>query len=404
MIVVNNAVDEPWSLADGGDTAEMGGTGSVGGANSDVGDAVRRERRELVWDNGDRYEGEWLGELMDGAGTWTGADGERYVGEWRDGERHGRGLSTGADGETYDGQWEEGVEHGRGLYSDPEDGWIDALWEDGEAVRILSRGDAGEAAPELPDDLGGSGCDDGASVVGAVSEPDAAPQVAFAAGAGGAGSDVAAAEAPARRKKQGKAAAEEPVLPVGDGVAIDLENADGTFHVPETVDDVMACLRMELKNRRAMGNAKGFFAFFDADGDGDVDGDEFKTCLLLLLPMLGPELLKAVYCEVDADGDGSVDYGEFAARMFQNPGTKRRRRPGQVQKRRGGKVYKDGVAEALDPISTHLDKLKGFSYVPKQKKKPGARKDVSTQAIPTATLHVRPWGNGDLYRSRSVVI
>ena len=122
MIVLNNVADEPWSLAaDGGETAELSGTdtGSDAGAGSDVGDAVVREQRVLVWDNGDRYEGEWLGELMDGAGTWTGADGERYVGEWRDGERHGRGLSTGPDGSMYDGQWEDGVEHGRGLYSDP---------------------------------------------------------------------------------------------------------------------------------------------------------------------------------------------------------------------------------------------------------------------------------------------
>ena len=137
----------------------------------------------------------------------------------------------------------------------------------------------------------------------------------------------------------------------------------------------MACLRQELKNRRAMGNAKGFFAFFDADGDGDVDGDEFKGALGALLPMLGPELLEAVYLEVDADGDGSVDYGEFAARMFQKPGGKQRRRPGREQKRRGGRVYKDGVAQALDPISTHLDRLKGFSYAPKQKKKQAVRKD-----------------------------
>ena len=40
--------------------------------------------------------------------------------------------------------------------------------------------------------------------------------------------------------------------------------AQAAADAPQTVDEVMACLRKELKTRRAMGNAKGFFTFFDA--------------------------------------------------------------------------------------------------------------------------------------------
>lgn len=111
------------------------------------------------------------------------------------------------------------------------------------------------------------------------------------------------------------------------------------------------------------------------DGDGDVDGDEFKAALSQLIPMLSEDLLEAVYREVDTDGDGSIDYSEFAARMFKKPGAKqptapKRSRIGDVQKRRG-RSFKPGVAEALDPISVHLEQLKKFSYVRYAKKNAG---------------------------------
>eukprot|EP01046_Picozoa_sp_COSAG06_P036095 COSAG06_NODE_3947_length_4738_cov_2.160379_3_plen_222_part_00 len=120
------------------------------------------------------------------------------------------------------------------------------------------------------------------------------------------------------------------------------------------------------------------------DGDGDVDGDEFKSGLSQLVPVLSQDVLEAVYREVDADGDGNVDYGEFASRMFQKPGMKRptapkRGRPGERQKRRG-RAFKPGVAEALDPISAHLEQLKKFSYVSKKKRKDGERTDGRTVA------------------------
>jgi hypothetical protein len=232
MIVTSNAVDEPWSMGTGGSLSQV----AVDGGGS------AREWRELMWDNGDRYEGEWVGDLMHGRGSWVAANGERYEGEWRDGERHGRGLFTGLDGETYDGQWEDGVEHGRGLYADPEDGWILALWEDGDAVQILRKGNVGEEPPSSEDSDAAGAQDDAESAVSVVSEP------------GGAAGDVEQS-ADTRRPTQ-----EHTAAPIDSGVGIDI----GEQGTPETVDDVMACLRKELKNRRAMGNAKGFFAFFDA--------------------------------------------------------------------------------------------------------------------------------------------
>lgn len=300
MIITSDAPAgaEPWALAGG-----------------------QRERRQYSWPNGDRYDGEWLGDLMDGTGTWTGAGGDRYEGGWKAGERHGQGRFTGPGGECYDGEWKAGMENGRGRYSDPEDGWIDAMWHDGEALEILGTG-AGDTEP--------------AAAVSRAPQPAAAPA--------------------ADRSKE--------------------------------VDEVMAMLRNQLKTRRSMGNARGFFSFFDADGDGAVDGEEFKDALSRLLPELQPDLLEAVYREVDADGDGYVDYGEFSSRMFRKEKQKSvapkcaRLYGAQTRRRRRGREHKQGVAEALVPISSQLGRVKEFTYVPKQKKATG-RTDGKTIAEAT---------------------
>ena len=51
------------------------------------------------------------------------------------------------------------------------------------------------------------------------------------------------------------------------------------------------------------------------DGDGDVDGDEFKAALSQLIPQLSDNILEAVYREVDTDGDGTIDFNEFLDMM-----------------------------------------------------------------------------------------
>lgn len=253
MIVVSDAVDEPWSMAVGSAALDD----EVAAMTEDA--VAAREWRELVWDSGERYVGEWLGDLMDGKGTWFGVDGERYEGEWRDGERHGRGVYTDRGGETYDGQWEDGAEHGQGLYNDPEHGWIFAVWDEGEAVSILNRGKAGVAPPSLE-------------------ELDGTAAAAAAADGSGRGDNDDDASAVGGVSKSGHGTGHGDGTTVGKSV--DSSSNENDVHqanvvgpsdvtgaatdIPQTVDDVMECLRKELKNRRAMGNAKGFFTFFDA--------------------------------------------------------------------------------------------------------------------------------------------
>ena len=39
-----------------------------------------------VWDDGNKYVGEWKDDKRDGQGTYTYANGDKYVGEFKDGK------------------------------------------------------------------------------------------------------------------------------------------------------------------------------------------------------------------------------------------------------------------------------------------------------------------------------
>ena len=61
-----------------------------------------------VYDNGDRYTGNWSNGKLHGQGTYTFADGEKYVGEFSNSKRHGYGVYTWLDGSKYAGEWVNG--------------------------------------------------------------------------------------------------------------------------------------------------------------------------------------------------------------------------------------------------------------------------------------------------------
>jgi len=74
----------------------------------------RHGKGVACWDNGDRYDGLWEGDVpARGRGVYTWADGTRYEGELKGGLRHGRGVCTWADGTRYEGEWKGGLSHGR---------------------------------------------------------------------------------------------------------------------------------------------------------------------------------------------------------------------------------------------------------------------------------------------------
>ncbi len=69
---------------------------------------------EMVFDNGDKYVGEWEDNKKHGQGTYILVSGEKYVGEWKDNNRHGQGTNTWASGNKYVGEWEDNKKHGQG--------------------------------------------------------------------------------------------------------------------------------------------------------------------------------------------------------------------------------------------------------------------------------------------------
>ena len=67
-----------------------------------------------MWDDGDRYEGDFRSGLEDGYGTKYWSNGAVYRGEWVKGEMHGQGTYIYANGDTYTGENEHDEFEGEG--------------------------------------------------------------------------------------------------------------------------------------------------------------------------------------------------------------------------------------------------------------------------------------------------
>lgn len=68
--------------------------------------------------NGERYEGDWSHDQIDGRGSFVFANGAAYKGQFRAGRYEGVGRLIWPDKSTYDGDWVDGRMHGRGVYTD----------------------------------------------------------------------------------------------------------------------------------------------------------------------------------------------------------------------------------------------------------------------------------------------
>ena len=93
---------------------------------------------------GNRYEGEFLGNKINGRGTFTIINGEKYIGEFKDGKYHGRGTGTFANGDKYIGEHKEGNRNGKGTYyfanGDKYYGeWKDGKWH-GQGIYVHTNG------------------------------------------------------------------------------------------------------------------------------------------------------------------------------------------------------------------------------------------------------------------------
>ena len=95
-----------------------------------------------VFDNGNKYVGDWRSNKRHGQGTQTWPNGGRYVGEWKEGKQNGQGIEAWPSGDKYVGEYKNNKRHGRGTHTWAEGGKYVGEWKDG-----LQSGEGIEAWP-----------------------------------------------------------------------------------------------------------------------------------------------------------------------------------------------------------------------------------------------------------------
>jgi len=70
----------------------------------------------MIWENGDRCEGNWENGVRSGHGVMEFVNGNRYEGDFENDVRSGYGIFTWADGTKYEGYWEDDFFSGEGIY------------------------------------------------------------------------------------------------------------------------------------------------------------------------------------------------------------------------------------------------------------------------------------------------
>ena len=108
--------DGQWILLPTADLASPRTTGPAGGsAEGAAGGRKMREGRGRWVCEGDEYEGDWVGDVMEGEGSMKFVSGARYTGQWKAGRYEGRGEYVWVDGSRYVGDWRDGRMDGEGV-------------------------------------------------------------------------------------------------------------------------------------------------------------------------------------------------------------------------------------------------------------------------------------------------
>ena len=75
---------------------------------------------KTIFDNGDKYEGEYVDGQLNGKGKYTFLDGNVYEGEWINSKMTGKGIFSFSDGGIYEGDLIDGAFHGKGKLLQPD--------------------------------------------------------------------------------------------------------------------------------------------------------------------------------------------------------------------------------------------------------------------------------------------
>ncbi len=70
----------------------------------------------MYFSNGNRYEGEWKNNLIEGYGILYFSNGNRYEGEWKNCKSEGYGIIYFFNGDRYEGQFKNGKSEGYGIF------------------------------------------------------------------------------------------------------------------------------------------------------------------------------------------------------------------------------------------------------------------------------------------------
>ena len=71
----------------------------------------------MDYQNGDKYDGDWKDNRIQGSGVFYFLDGSSYDGEWINGKRNGRGTYVTISNEKYLGEWKNNLKEGEGTYT-----------------------------------------------------------------------------------------------------------------------------------------------------------------------------------------------------------------------------------------------------------------------------------------------
>jgi hypothetical protein len=88
---------------------------------------VRHGRGILIWPEGSKYSGYWVGDKANIKGKLIHSDGDIYEGEWSDDKPNGKGIYYHKDGTIYEGDWKNDKQDGNG-----KEKWVDGAWYEGE--------------------------------------------------------------------------------------------------------------------------------------------------------------------------------------------------------------------------------------------------------------------------------
>jgi hypothetical protein len=63
----------------------------------------------FIYDNGNKYEGDWKDTKQEGQGTMIIPNSNKYIGEWKNGNPDGHGTIISPNGDKYVSQWKDGI-------------------------------------------------------------------------------------------------------------------------------------------------------------------------------------------------------------------------------------------------------------------------------------------------------